>query len=145
MVADSVIQVIKPGDEQLLQQFLAGAGGSLQSFRYFNSRPLSVIGNHVVTAILLHNNSAVGYGHLDKDGDKVWLGIAVAEDFKGQGLGNKIMAFLIAQAKKNKLPRIYLTVDAANINAIKLYEKFGFVFVKDINEKSIMMENTIVY
>jgi ribosomal protein S18 acetylase RimI-like enzyme len=139
----AVIQIITVGEEHLLRGFLSNAGSSLLSFRYFESRPLSVISNHFVTAVIIDNDKVIGYGHLDNDGSKVWLGIAVAEGFTGEGLGNKMMAFLMAQATLNKLKNIYLTVDTGNINAQKLYRKFGFVFTKKINEKAILMGKTM--
>ncbi|GKU27031.1 GNAT family N-acetyltransferase [Clostridium folliculivorans] len=55
------------------------------------------------------------------------LGIVVAKDFCGLGLGSKIIEHLIKWAKENKVTKkISLVTREDNSNAIKLYEKFGF-------------------
>ncbi len=143
MVIESAeILTIRPGDEGYLKSFLAIAGSSLESFRYFDKRPLSVIKNHIVTCVLMQNEQVIGYGHLDKDGNEVWLGIAIAEKFKGMGYGNKIMAHLVSKAQEKGIKNISLTVDLNNSQARKLYEKFGFSLVRQVNERSILMEYT---
>jgi RimJ/RimL family protein N-acetyltransferase len=120
---------ITAGNNHLINEFLQQAGRSLEQFRYFSKRPVSVWRNHVCTFLFLQNNIPVCYGHLDKDGDKIWLGIAVAESETGKGHGKKMMKELIAEAKEQRLSLIYLTVDTVNSKAIKLYENFGFKLV----------------
>jgi ribosomal protein S18 acetylase RimI-like enzyme len=39
-------------------------------------------------------------------------------------------------------PVISLTVDKNNIKAIRLYNRFGFLYVRDINEKVQLMERS---
>ena len=134
------IEEIGNYDYVLLDEFLQNAGGSLSSFRYFNTRPKSVIENHFVTAVLIHNSAAVGYGHLDKDSDIIWLGIAVSEMAIGKGFGKLMMSFLVTRADEMNLPVITLTVDKNNIKAIRLYERFRFFHVRDINEQVQLME-----
>jgi ribosomal protein S18 acetylase RimI-like enzyme len=137
------IEEIGNSDYVLLDEFLQNAGGSLSSFRYFNTRPTSVIENHFVTAVLIHNSAVVGYGHLDKDSDVIWLGIAVSEMAIGKGFGKLMMSFLITRAEEMNLPVINLTVDKNNIKAIRLYDHFSFLYVRDINEQVQLMERTI--
>jgi ribosomal protein S18 acetylase RimI-like enzyme len=145
MELDYTFSKIDVGDLEMLNQFLMSAGSSLNTFRYFQNRPLSVIENHLVTCLLINENQPVGYGHLDKDGDTVWLGIAVSEGFKGKGLGKLIMDFLISAARNNRLSKVKLTVDENNTNAISLYEKFSFVSLGNFKEDSILMELEILY
>jgi ribosomal protein S18 acetylase RimI-like enzyme len=111
----------------LINEFLNNAGDSLITFRYFNTRNIEIIKNHLVTYVLRFEDKIVAYGHLDKEGDFVWLGIAVAESYKGKGLGRMMMAQLIEYAKINNLSRIDLSVDVENRVAQKLYEILGFV------------------
>ncbi|MBK1809802.1 GNAT family N-acetyltransferase [Clostridium sp. YIM B02505] len=55
------------------------------------------------------------------------LGIVVAKEFCGLGLGNKMIEYLIQWAKANKITKkISLVTREDNIKAIKLYKKFGF-------------------
>ncbi|HEY6142131.1 MAG TPA: GNAT family N-acetyltransferase [Flavobacterium sp.] len=118
---------------ELLEKFIASMGNSGESFRYFKSRPISVIENHLCTVLLLVNNEPIGYGHLDRDENDVWFGIAVSQAFLGQGNGNIIIRYLVDKADYLKLPEIKLSVDENNVGAIKLYIKYGF---KKLHEKN---------
>jgi ribosomal protein S18 acetylase RimI-like enzyme len=111
----------------LINEFLNNAGDSVMTFRYFNTRNIEIIKNHLVTYVFRFGDKIVAYGHLDKEGDFVWLGIAVAESYKGKGLGRMMMAQLIEYAKMNNLSRIDLSVDIENRGAQRLYEILGFV------------------
>ena len=121
---------IKYPDVKLLQQFIDEAGTSLKSFRYFQNRPLEIIKNHLCSFLLLDEEEPVAYGHLDKEKETIWLGIAVSEKHIGIGLGVIMMNQLITFAKQNKVKEIKLSVDNDNISAIKLYEKLGFKLTK---------------
>ncbi|HKC68973.1 MAG TPA: GNAT family N-acetyltransferase [Bacteroidia bacterium] len=118
---------IKYPDTQKLQQFIDEAGISLKSFRYFQKRPLEVIKNHACTFLLLDGEEPVAYGHLDKEDNTIWLGVAVIEAYLGLGLGALVMKKLIDFAKENYIPVIKLSVDNDNSSAISLYKKLGFV------------------
>lgn len=136
-----MIKAISLNETDLIQSFLSSAGDSLKSFRYFNKRPLSVISNHLVTALLLTDGMPpLGYGHLDKEADDIWLGIAIAEAARGTGMGKLMMQYLMLTADKHKLKLIKLTVDKENTVAIQLYTQFGFSIVKELNEFSLLME-----
>lgn len=135
---------IKYPEVKLLEQFIADAGTSLASFRYFKKRPLEVIKDHLCTFLLLDEGKPVAYGHLDVSDEAtissmcgsdekiapaektIWLGIAVSEKYKGKGLGLIMMNQLISFAKQNRVKQIKLSVDNDNTPAIKLYEKLGF-------------------
>ena len=137
------VQVTYPDVEQL-RQFLEHAGTSLKSFRYFQKRPLEVIKNHLCTFLLLDEETPVAYGHLDVTDEQtiasncdskekgfttektIWLGIAVADGYKGKGLGLLMMNQLISFAKLHGVKKIRLSVDNDNEAAIALYEKLGF-------------------
>lgn len=128
----------------MLQQFIDEAGSSLQSFRYFQKRPVEVIKDHLCTWLLLDEGRPVAYGHLDvsdeatiaahcgsdKEKDKtektIWLGIAVSEKYTGKGLGLMMMNQLISFGKQNGVKQIKLSVDNTNEAAIALYKKLGF-------------------
>ena len=116
---------------ELLEDFISSMGNSKDSFRYYNKRTISSVENHLVTILLIVNEIPVGYGHLDRDGDKIWLGIAISENYRGKGGGNLVMNYLMTQACKLNLSKINLSVDKDNYPAIKLYMKFGFLQIDE--------------
>jgi ribosomal protein S18 acetylase RimI-like enzyme len=120
------IILLNKNNRSLINNFLETASQALHHFRYFNSRPLDVLDNHLATYLLQLDGQMVGYGHLDREGDIVWLGIAISDAHQGIGLGQLMMHLLIAVAKLNKLSSIQLAVDNDNVKAISLYQKFGF-------------------
>ncbi|MGD0088581.1 MAG: GNAT family N-acetyltransferase [Planctomycetota bacterium] len=124
---------INEGDLPLLREFIASAGNSLQTFRYFAKRDFAVIKNHVVTLIGTTNGRPVAYGHLDRDGNDVWLGICIGEAARGQGLGKIMMARLLDIALDCNISELRLSVDENNVSARALYEKFGFA-LESIND-----------
>lgn len=125
------IEKIDQADFQSLETFLASCGSSLETFRYFSSRPLSIIQNHLTTLLGFDDRQMpVAYGHLDEEDGTVWLGICVSEEYRGKGYGNLMMKALIDAALKLNVKAIALTVDAANPTAARLYEKFGFQLEK---------------
>lgn len=111
---------------ELLQEMICNLGTAAASFRYFNTRPVEIIADHLHTVMVLENNKAVGYGHLDLEAGIVWLGICVLPSFQNKGIGKRIMDALIRQAKVIGINEIQLTVDNDNGTAVKLYEYFGF-------------------
>ena len=59
--------------------------------------------------------------------DEAYLyGLAISEEYQGQGLGNKLLDYSLKELKKQKINKVELTVDPDNERAIKLYQKFGF-------------------
>ncbi|PWB24562.1 GNAT family N-acetyltransferase [Flavobacterium sp. HTF] len=126
MVDDMIIKRINTENISILEQFVQNIGDSVKSFRYFSTRPLEVISNHLLTIVVLNNDMPIGYGHLDKEGDVVWLGIAVSENNKGKGIGKLIMNYLLDYADTESINEVCLSVDTNNLVAIGLYEKYGF-------------------
>lgn len=51
--------------------------------------------------------------------------LCIDEDFRGQGIGTKILEFAKNIAKEENCTEMHLTVNPNNENAIKVYEKFG--------------------
>ena len=60
--------------------------------------------------------------------------IAVAEQYRGMGIGHKMFDFLKAMKVEKNIDAIELQVNAENIAAYEMYKKYGFT------EKSINME-----
>jgi ribosomal protein S18 acetylase RimI-like enzyme len=127
-------------NNDLLIGFLKSAGKSLETFRYFDSRDISIINNHLVTYVLKVNEQIVGYGHLEDENEKTWLGIAVIEAETGKGLGKYILKNLLESAIKNNIKTIHLTCDIKNNSAISMYTKFGFEIVEELKNNIYLMK-----
>lgn len=53
--------------------------------------------------------------------------ISINEDFQGQGIGKKLISFIEEKAKDLSFKKLSLLVEYENHNALRLYEKIGFV------------------
>lgn len=118
-------------DTELVERFIEMAGRSLETFRYFSTRPTSVISNHLVTLVGTEDGVPVAYGHLDPESGCTWLGVCVAEKWVGAGKGAEVMSALLEFADAGGI-LVSLTVDEDNLRARKLYEKFGFIFKQQV-------------
>ncbi len=96
-------------------------------FRYFATRNLDALQNHVYTIVGCVDGSPIAYGHLDFE-ERLWLGLCVADPFRGMGYGTQIfqalLKFFYTQTVHTTL---HLTVDNDNLQAIHMYKKAGFV------------------
>ncbi|MEM9823291.1 MAG: GNAT family N-acetyltransferase [Bacteroidota bacterium] len=136
-----IIQV-RAHNRALIHDFLSIAGEGLQKFRYFQSRPLTVLDNHVATYVIREKDQIIGYGHLDKEDEVIWLGIAIADAFQGYGLGKLMMQHLISSARLLGIRQLQLGVDRDNEKALPLYYQFGFVDWKQ-TEKVAFLKLTL--
>lgn len=122
-------------DIDLLKKFINKNSSSTNTFRYFTKREFNVLQNHLITNFYFLNDILVGYGHLDKEESKVWLGLMVDEEYQGRGIGKKIMDNLL----NHYTGEIHLSVDKSNLYAIELYKKYKFVIIEDKDKHYIMI------
>jgi len=130
---------INKSNISIINNLISKFSNENQHFRYFESRdPKTIIENHLYTCVFSVSDIIVGYGHLDRDNDKVWLGMFVLKNFQKKGYGLLILENLIKIARKYKLKDIFLSADETNHKAINLYKKFSFKIVKKEKEKFFM-------
>lgn len=136
------IREIGINDLESLESLVQDLGVSSKSFRYFDSRPFDIIKNHLLT-VLVENmkGEEIGYGHLDRENDKIWLGVAVIDRLRGKGIGTSIMKYLLEYAKKAGVEEVWLAVDKNNKSAIIMYHQFGFKTFEVLRESIIMTKN----
>lgn len=125
----------------MLGAFMASLNEEKQTFRYFETRGIAILKNHLFTCLLIHNDSPVAYGHLDEEDGIVWLGIVVRKEFQGKGLAKKLMLVLIQKAEEAGLIHIQLSVDIGNDKAVNLYRQFGFREVSRGRENFILKKD----
>lgn len=81
---------------------------------------------------LLCDGEIAGYtGIAPKDGKLFLSKLYLSKEFRGKGLASEAFAFLESFARENNLSSIYLTVNRHNAHAISVYEKKGFVTVRE--------------
>ena len=80
------------------------------------------------TLVAVANGQVVGSLHVGRSrhgfGD---LGMTVARDWRGRGVGSALLAAAIEWAREQGLHKLSLAVFPHNVAAIALYTKFGFV------------------
>jgi len=58
-------------------------------------------------------------------------GVAVADDMRGNGIGSRLFELMEKKASKNNIRKISLEVIDSNPRARALYERLGFVVIKE--------------
>ncbi len=66
------------------------------------------------------------YGEVEKTRHIRNLGMGVAKEFRGIGVGRVLVDYAVKWAKRKGVEKIVLSVFSTNRKAIRLYEKFGF-------------------
>jgi hypothetical protein len=124
-------------DLEEVKKFIESNPNGCKNFRYFLKRDISIIKNHIFTCLYYDNNEVIGYGHLDYEDGKIWLGIIISDNHKSKGFGSLIMDDLVSKTEKP----IYLSVDADNKIAQQLYKNKKFFIFKENNKNIIMVRN----
>lgn len=75
--------------------------------------------------------------------------IEVKEEYRGKGIGTKMMSYLVSLAIENRVENITLEVRVSNTIARNLYKKFGFreVALRKFyygDEDAILMEKQVM-
>lgn len=77
------------------------------------------------------------------------IGIAIAKEFRGEGLGEKLMTEIESEARRLKLKILHLEVFAENTIAENLYKKLGYVefgmLPKSIDYRGRMLDEKYLY
>ena len=77
--------------------------------------------------VAVHEKRVIGFVGVWKIVDEGHItNIAVLPEFRGQGIGQKLLTQLVAYANEQDLIGLTLEVRVSNIGAQKLYEQFGF-------------------
>ena len=87
--------------------------------------------NAITLAYCEHNDQIIGIASMCTynviSGKKGWIeDVVVDEQYRGQGIGRKLMEKLLEEGKKKKLTEILLFTEVHRIPAINLYADLGF-------------------
>lgn len=99
--------------------------------------------------LITYEKKPVGYISIKKETESLFLSkIYVLSSYRGKKIGKAAMTFIEEKAKDYQLKSIRLTVNINNTNAIKAYEKLGFVnigpLVADIGNGFVMDDYQMV-
>lgn len=75
------------------------------------------------------------------DADTPELAIGIRHEFRGAGIGSRLMEKLEAEARRTGVPRISLSVSKAN-PAARLYDRLGYRYVSDPDEELMVLDLT---
>ena len=91
--------------------------------------------------LAMTQGQAVGTARLLEDGS---IGrVAVLKPFRGQGIGNKMMGYLIDLAQQHKHTHVHLH---AQVDAIDFYQKLGFTITGEpFDEAGILHQTAVLY
>ncbi|MGM9882224.1 MAG: ribosomal protein S18-alanine N-acetyltransferase [Bacilli bacterium] len=98
----------------------------------------------------IENSNVIGYLKYSLIYDRIEIdNIYVEEKYRMQGIGNKLMSYLISKAIENRVVNITLEVRISNEIARNLYKKFGFreVAIRKYyygDEDAILMEKQVM-
>ena len=102
--------------------------------------------NNTLFLKIIQNNEIVGYSIvLLIKPDAELLKICIKDNYRSLGYAKKLLDFNIDYLKKNNYDCIFLEVRSDNYNAIKLYDKLGFIkynerknYYKDTNVDALL-------
>ena len=113
-----------------------------------NSLEAATLHSEVARPFVIYSDGiAVGFtmfaiepNYEDPD-DRYWLWrFMIDEKYQGQGYGKEALKHIISYFKENGASNIRLSTKESNINAIHLYQSFGFAPNGDMNDGEIVFE-----
>ena len=131
---DILIRPFEKGDRQLVTDFFDQMGPESRGF--FNSNDGNRNGamrffdsddKNNLRFMAVEDGRMVGYVFFYHTQYRTpWLGIAIAEDYKGKHLGRRLLAFMEDFARSHGKHGIILTTHIANVRAQSLYRRMGY-------------------
>ncbi len=100
--------------------------------KYLNSQLEKIEKKQAVQLLVFFGNQLIGISGIDMkdktESHEGSFGISIAKEFRGEGIGKKLMELVIEEAKNNlsQLKIITLGVFGNNPLASAIYKKFGF-------------------
>ena len=132
---DVTIRAFSAGDRPAVEAFFDQMGGESRAFfnrndgnrrfalRFFEEEPSP----RVVRFLAETKGRMIGYVFLGDLHTRVpWLGIAVAEDYKGRHLGRRLIQHAHDYARQVGAGGVMLTTSYGNTRGLGLYERMGY-------------------
>ena len=74
-----------------------------------------------------HDGVAVGMGRLDGKGGPVWVSLAMAPEWQGDGLGRQLIVALCEAARLKGATRVLADVKGDNVRSLRAFLASGFI------------------
>ena len=86
--------------------------------------------------VALYDGHTIGYVDFTENKKSIRvMGLAVLEEFQGNGIGKALLKEAIRFARKVKKENVHLLVSADNMKALNMYGKLGFKSAGKLNRK----------
>ena len=134
---------IEPISEDQVEAFWRAVGAvarerrhlvSVEAFPIESTREFvqKILNGGGVSFVALHNESLIGWCDIVRPAFEGFqhsgkLGMGVLAEYRGRGLGRRLLETAVTAARDMGMTRIELEVFASNTVALELYKKFGFV------------------
>lgn len=129
-------QGVKPPDKSIinnedLQVYIKDFGSKKDDICF-----LAEMNHEIVGAVWIRMMN--DYGHIDDQTPS--LAISVKKEYRGLGIGTKLMETMLVSVKHHGYQSVSLSVQKAN-PAVHLYQRLGFQIIKE-NEEEYLMKYT---
>jgi len=81
------------------------------------------------------NPVALAGALLDRDGEWMIVAVYTSPEVRGRGYAQELVKVVIEELRKRGVNSIKLTVNTDQIDAVRIYEKFGFKTYEDLEEE----------
>lgn len=114
------------------------------SYEHMRKFVSGLIMDNDIQIYAMHDNTVIGWCDITRKKRDVFshtgsLGMGIIKQYRGMGLGSRMMEEVIGQAKENGLEKICLEVYSHNTAGIALYKKYGFVH-EGVKLKEVKMD-----
>ena len=92
--------------------------------------------------IVVDEERVVGWCRVFRDADSQTgadIAIGLLPEYREQGIGTALFQQAMVWTSKNGLARLHLTTRVDNARAIRLFQKFGFAVVRELDENWLEM------
>jgi ribosomal protein S18 acetylase RimI-like enzyme len=121
---DETLRLLR--NNEVLQRHLLVIPIEADDFNSWLSRRMN---DELFGVIVDSSDDCIGFvqlSRMDQTSENVWLGIAIADSFRGSGHGTAVLTEIIKRSRASGVRKISLKVRHDNSVAISLYQRFGF-------------------
>jgi acetyltransferase len=141
------IRPLVPQDAERVQQFVRALSGASRLERFF--APIAELTPRQLDRVV--RGGAGSLAAFDADGRLVGLaecvagefGVVVADDWQGRGVGERLIAALVAHARRSGMEKLTGITRASNRPMRRLAAKLGFRLVRDPDPVLVRVERML--